>query len=374
MFKHYALVILLLPLFMALFSSLNSNYHFYIFGALGCLDCLKFKDEIVKYFGAGCVTFYDITENQTYLKAYDMICNILDIPERPIPLTGVFVKGELRIVLSGYVSIKTLKDLLNKSKTKGVLLFHKGVVKVLRDEKIINKIEKLFLNPSYAIKGHRFKIEHILPLVLLCAFTDSVNPCTFAVFTALLLIILSISNKKHVLFSGFAFIAAVYIAYFLLGMGLMRIFYEFFFVKYIIAALGLFLGGYSLIKGAKGEVATPTPNFIKVKLNRLITKTTSIPLSFMAGIIVSFSLLPCSAGPYLVALYYLSNIEYSLATILLILYNIIFVLPLIIITLLVAFVSKMITKVKKKRERIVKLMGWIENLILIMLSIYIIVT
>jgi len=100
-------------------------------------------------------------------------------------------------------------------------------------------------------------------------------------------------------------------------------------IKYIIASLTLFMGIYSLIKGIKENNVSILPKFIKKRLREDIKHTVSVSLAFMFGVIVSLLLLPCSAGPYLVALYYMRKGSFTVVLSLLLLYNLIFVLPLI---------------------------------------------
>jgi len=59
-----------------------------------------------------------------------------------------------------------------------------------------------------------------VPAVVLAAAADSVNPCTFAVLVLLLGTLLVAGRRGKVLQAGLAFTSAIYISYFLMGIGI----------------------------------------------------------------------------------------------------------------------------------------------------------
>jgi len=75
-------------------------------------------------------------------------------------------------------------------------------------------------------------------------------------------------------------------------------------------------------------------------MQKIIKKVTSPAGAFVVGIVVSLFLLPCSSGPYLTILGYLSSESQSLnlrGYIYLTVYNLIFILPMVIIAGLIGF-------------------------------------
>ena len=60
-----------------------------------------------------------------------------------------------------------------------------------------------------------------LGILLPAALADSINPCAFAVILLLLFSIISLEkNYKKALWAGLLFIFAVFLSYFLMGLGI----------------------------------------------------------------------------------------------------------------------------------------------------------
>ena len=68
--------------------------------------------------------------------------------------------------------------------------------------------------------GNAFVHKITIPAVLGAAAVDAINPCAFAVLIILLSTILVNKNRKKALLSGIAFSIAIFISYFLMGVGL----------------------------------------------------------------------------------------------------------------------------------------------------------
>ena len=63
-----------------------------------------------------------------------------------------------------------------------------------------------------------------IPLLLSGALSDSINPCVFAVMLLLLTTILSKSkSKKKTIFAGLLFCLAIFVSYFLMGLGFLKL-------------------------------------------------------------------------------------------------------------------------------------------------------
>lgn len=185
-----------------------------------------------------------------------------------------------------------------------------------------------------------------IPAVIIAAAIDSVNPCTFAVLVLLLgtLIVAERKGKKGlVLKAGLAFTIAIYISYFLLGIGVFSVIQASGIQKQFIIAvscLAILLGLWNMKDFfAYGKwFSIEVPKRWRPTVKRLTSSVVSIPGAFFVGILDSLFLLPCSSGPYIAILALLSkNTSYSTGLWYLALYNLIFVLPLLAITFAVHF-------------------------------------
>ena len=185
-----------------------------------------------------------------------------------------------------------------------------------------------------------------IPAVIVAAAIDSVNPCTFAVLVLLLgtLIVAERKGKKGlVLKAGLAFTFAIYISYFLLGIGVFTAIQaagvqQPFII--VVSCLAILLGLWNMKDFfAYGKWFTiEVPKRWRPTVKRLTSSVVSIPGAFCVGVLDSLFLLPCSSGPYIAILALLANTSSRSEGILyLLFYNLIFILPLLIITFAVHF-------------------------------------
>ena len=185
-----------------------------------------------------------------------------------------------------------------------------------------------------------------IPAVILAAAIDSINPCTFAVLVLLLgtLIVAQRKGKKGlVLKAGLAFTAAIYISYFLLGIGVFTAIQAAGVQKQfiiVVSCLAILVGLWNMKDFfSYGKwFSIEVPKRWRPAVKRLTSSVVSIPGAFLVGVLDSFFLLPCSSGPYIAILALLSkNSSWQMGIWYLLLYNLIFVLPLLLITFAVHF-------------------------------------
>jgi len=216
-----------------------------------------------------------------------------------------------------------------------------------------------------------------IPVILSTALVDSINPCAIGVLILMLATLLKLHHdKKRMLKIGIIYITAVYITYFLAGMGLL-----FFIQKLNIAEpLGIAVGILVIILGlieikelwwyGQGISLQIAPKRLE-QIKKYISKL-SMHSAIFLGIFVAAVELPCTGGPYLAITTLMAKIGLNL-TILsyLLFYNLIFVLPLIVILGLVYFgLSTKTIKKWKNKER--KWMRFWTGVVMVILGILLI--
>ena len=182
-------------------------------------------------------------------------------------------------------------------------------------------------------------MEITLPLIITTGFLDSINPC--AISLLLLYIALMYSMKKThktIMIFGFFYIAAIYITYFFIGLGLLRTLHLFNFPG-LFASIGAWI---SIIFGLlnlneyffpNSPLKIRMPLSVRAKASEWAHKST-IPSAIVLGFLVGVSEFPCSGAVYLAILGYLRANETLLNGVLyLLIYNLMFVLPLILVYL-----------------------------------------
>lgn len=221
-------------------------------------------------------------------------------------------------------------------------------------------------------KGNNGKLNKLtIPIVIGAAAVDAINPCAFAVLIILMSAALAITNKKRALKFGLSFAVAIYISYFLMGLGLMSALKalrntgitEAFYVFVII--LALIVGALNIKdyfwygKGFLMEV----PLSWRPRMKKLLKGVTSPIGAFLIGFVVSLFELPCTGGPYIVILGLLAKeATQEVGIMYLLLYNLVFILPLIILSFLIykgLASTEKLEKVRQKRIRLLHLIGGI---------------
>ena len=213
-----------------------------------------------------------------------------------------------------------------------------------------------------------------LPVVVATGLVDSINPCAIGVLILLIATLLSLSkNKKRMLTIGIIYILAVYITYFVAGIGLLL-----FIQKFSLAEpISIFVGGLVIIMGLLeikdfwwyGQGISLHIPKSKIATIKRYSKKASIPGAIVLGIFVAAVELPCTGGPYLAITTILSQVGFTpLVTGYLLLYNLIFVLPLILIVLMVYF-GLNVEKVREWKQSKRKWMRLIMGIVMVALGI-----
>ena len=185
--------------------------------------------------------------------------------------------------------------------------------------------------------------ELTLPVVVVAALLDSINPCAFAVlltFIAATLVLAERASAQGLAArwflwrTGLVYIAGIFLTYLGLGLGLLGFASALGQTHWVgrIAALGAI--GLGLL--ALQEVLVPewgarlaVPTGLRTRLHGLTGRAT-LPAVFGAGVLVGLCTVPCSGAIYLAVLGLLAT-QATLAEGLgyLVLYNLLFVLPLV---------------------------------------------
>lgn len=340
---------------------------------MGCSECRLELKTISEHYGEEFVYFYELSgvKGGEWTIKVEKIYEIA-FPQKiqMMPLVGVFFNGQLVAVLAGYHDGDFLKSLEKKFEPNSVLLYYRGeqLGSVKGEEAKI--IEELFLSDEL----HSMRSE--LGRFVLLAATDSVNPCTFIVFAALLVLSMATGGKEMALKTGISFILTVFLCYFLLGIGLFSISLV---LKRLIPLLSsglIALGSFEIRSFLRGIHKAPLPRFLKtITLKHLERfEVAAGPLeSMILGSLISFTLLPCSMGPYLIAASFLAGSGYSRAIFMLLLYNVIFILPLMVI-LMAVWSGLRLKVIKKWVGTKVTVMDFISGVLLLSIGFYFLAT
>ena len=197
--------------------------------------------------------------------------------------------------------------------------------------------------PAEAMQMYLPKIT--LPTVIVAAAVDGINPCAFTVLLLFITAMLAtmqageqslVAIRTRMMSLGGIYIAAVFLTYLGLGVGLLKAL-DFFTRQHLPArfgALAAILFGLWMLKDfflpdmgwklqAPGQVGT---------MARQMAKTATVPALILGGFLIGLCTVPCSGAVYLGVLSLLALQPSALLGYgYLVLYNLIFVLPLVVI-------------------------------------------
>ena len=352
-----ALVLLLVPLAYA-HESEESICISYFYGD-GCPNCAKVKpylDAVEEEYGEQIhITRYEIYHNLKNYQLYNKYCDLqeIELENRGVPLVAIgtdFYVGSTSIKENLVSKIDEMIESGDRTCSLGDdMVCHNGDINQSSDTDSI-------------IPGLQNKIT--LPLVLGAGLVDGINPCAFAVLLFLLMFLLEVSNsKKRMIKAGSAYVIAVYITYFLAGIGIFSIIQisgmSLWIVK-VAAILAILFGLINIKdyfwygKGFSLKIPESKKHIIEAWAHKA-----NIPAAFVLGFLVSMFELPCTGGVYLAILAMLANTVTRAGAIgYLLLYNIMFILPLIAIIGLVTFGMKTehIERWRTSKKNVMKLM------------------
>lgn len=340
------------------------------------------KIYIAYFWQKGCIkcdrTFYDLEnlkrkystlvvkefniENEDAKLLYEALGEYYGIEEtRRLVTPGIFI-GEDFLIYDN-VKRRTIEEKIRKyleSGTKKPWEISPLLKKEARD-RMIKRFE------SFGLYG-----------IALAGVIDGLNPCAMATL-AFFISYLSFIGKRsrEILMAGISYSFANFMAYLLIGLGLLKFIETIAFIPLIVniliiamAAFVIVLGFLSLYdyylyrKGSTRDIKLQLPKRLKQTIHKTIrekTKTKHIVIaSFTIGFLIAFQEFFCTGQVYLPTILFVSKIsQYRFSALgYLIFYNLFFIIPLIIIFLLAYFGvrSENLSRWTEKRVGMVKIM------------------
>jgi len=297
-------------------------YHFYGNGCPHCARIQPFIDEMSARYPRIQVKSLEIYFNSSNQEMYRDFVARYDVKSDGIP--AVFISDK------ALIGENVIRDNLEEE-----------ILYVLSHDSVCPETYSAREGSPHDISPGK-AIDLTIPAVITAALVDSINPCAFAVLIFLLAYLVSLKEKRRILIAGLIYISAVFIVYFLSGLGLFVLVQEAGIAGIVatIAAIIAIIAGIINVADAVRDKAIPTlaiPASQKGRIQEYVTKAT-LPAAFLLGALVSIVELPCTGGVYLAILGLLSSsMTLSEGLPYLLLYNAIFILPLLAILLVVYY-------------------------------------
>ena len=347
--KRIILFPVLLLICMALASCQTTVHFFY---GNGCPHCANVEASgVLEKIARENVTLekHEIYFNSSNQEIFSQYVNQLKLPQnqRGIPLAVIECNGNMSYLVGDKPIIDNLEGFSGKCDSTNIT------------------------------NGHEqpFPIEKVtLTSIIVGAAVDSINPCAFAVLIFLIVTMLATGSKRRMLKAAIVYIIAVYITYFLAGLGIFRVIQSLTSVThyvYLASGVIVLIAGLIEIKEffwCDGKSILKIPDKAKPVIENIAKKGT-LPAAILLGFLVSLFELPCTGGIYLAILTMMSQHQ-SFSMLYLLLYNLIFILPLVVITsfIYIGASPETIEKCRMDNRRWMKLAA---GLVMIALGIYI---
>jgi len=214
--------------------------------------------------------------------------------------------------------------------------------------------------------------------IVTAALVDSINPCAVAVLLILLSMLLAHHNKRGALRAGLAFIGALYITYFLLGIaiigalnltGLANIIHKIVGITAVIIGL---LSIKDFFWYHETEFMNKMPRAWQPTLHHIL-KNPSPLAAFIIGVVVTLFEFPFTGGSYAFVLGLLAHhATWSCTLTVLVYYNVIFIAPLAILATLLYYGITTAHKITQWETDHVRVLHLITGIAMLMLGVWII--
>ena len=331
----------------------------------GCLHCEEMKAELKKWTTKVPelrVRMFSLTREENK-KLDEALSQIYRVPESKRLVDHKLYMGE-DYLWSEDLQRESFQKLVAKYKKTGAPPPWEKVTK-----EALEKGEKSIIE--------RFK-RWSLSAVLIAGFIDGINPCAFATMI-FLVSYLTFAGKKssEILLYGGVFTSGVFIAYLLVGLGLMTFLHQlaafpsvskgvYLFIAFFAFALGL-VSIYDYILFRRGQVAKwklQLPAGLKKKTHEVIREQARVKggllATFGAGFVIAVCTVICTGQVYLPTIGFVMGIPElrKHAIFNLVLYNIMYIIPLVGVFVLAFFgvTSEKMALVTQKHTGTVKLL------------------
>ena len=320
-------------------SSLSSSVYLAYFYEVGCHDCDKVKiilnDISADYPDNLIIKNFDISLPDS-MELAESLGELYQMPEEERLLVPVIFIGD-NYLFRDAITFESLEGLIQKySTTKTIAPWEKIKEKDLTaQDRLIARFQSFGL-AAVAVSG----------------LIDGINPCAFATIIFFISYLTLINRKgREILWVGGMFALSVFLTYFLIGTGALKMITSLSFLPLVrkifvlvTAALALILGVVSLYdylqfkkKGTTKDAKLQLPPFLKNLIHSAIRKNVRLSnyilMAAVTGFIVSLLELACTGQIYLPTIMFISTIPDLKANALfyLLFYNLMFIVPLVLV-------------------------------------------
>jgi glutaredoxin len=292
----------------------------------------------------------------------EAICKVCEVPEEKRLVSPTIFIGREYLV-SGEISELAICKIIAKYENTGTVCVWETA------ERLVSEARKGIIE--------RFKSLGLTTIVS-AGLLDGVNPCAFTTIIFFISYLAFVGRKRReIVIIGAAFTFAVFLTYFLIGIGALKFIERMGFLSIVAKIIYGLTGTFAIVlavlsfsdwykhrKGKTSDMTLQLPSILKKRIHTTIreeSRVRSIALgAFITGAIVSILELACTGQVYLPTIVFVTGVP-SLrmnAIAYLFLYNVMFILPLVAIFLASywGITSEQLTSVMRKNLGVVKIL------------------
>lgn len=329
----------------------------------GCRDCDRVREMLAQKSGElpGMKVEEKNINEQWHAQVNEALSsrfNLKDIQHQVTPAVftqaGVLVREE--------ITYPRLSDLLNKTAD-------------MVEDPVWSVVDAAQI--ATATKGIEQRYDTLsLGIVATSGLLDGINPCAFATIIFLLSYLqVARRSPREILAVGAAFILAVFLTYFLVGLGLAHVLERLTALRYAGQILNYILAAFAVVvavisfrdarlaaQGRLGDMTLQLPGSLKDQIRRVIRTGAKarkfVIAAFITGILISLLELACTGQVYLPTILYMLKSGRSGAVGHLLVYNIAFIIPLVVVFILAwgGMTSDALIRFQKERTSLVKVL------------------
>ncbi len=332
----------------------EDNLEFYLYGTTWCPHCKKMIEFIKEEYGENSLVFIDIEEAENTAN-YEKTLAALGLKTPVIPITVIVYNNTVKGILVGEITSREIVREVIEYTGEGLPVYVgetlAGSLSGSRAEALREALASYLPLPTTPAPEQKQVDQEgedrdLVFYMVSLAVADSINPCVLTLMVLLLMSLVLIGGVRIARLSALSFILAVFIAYLALGLGLIHVLDVLpKWVAPLLAVVFGFLMMFNLLEKPILAFIARRSGFTNIEecpacieyeervKPRLEKASRPILWAFILGLFVSFTLLPCSAGPYIVFNTLIAGKPLGKALQYLVAYNAIFVLPMVLVAL-----------------------------------------
>ena len=305
---------------------LEGDYKFIMYGYTWCPHCRNLHRIIEENFGADKLVAYYMDKDSSgeYVREFEYLYTKLYGAVLGTPLTFVVREGRIIAAVVGEAPAGFWMQVLNRVPPENTIYLYisgkEGYQAVELTPEEYQYIENLVLVSGSPSSGEGYvapaskSLASLVVLIAGLAAADSINPCVFALMASM-----TAAGSLKGRGPGFAIISGILVGYALLGVAFSA------FSSYVGSYIAKMVAGFAALAVILYKNLGTEPCVEEQVVSKGLISW------FLFGLTLSWTILPCSGGPYFVALGIMAETGLAAKLALLAFYLAIFVAPLVVI-------------------------------------------